>query len=354
MTPLVSAAEGGTIPRMRRRVAELSLLVASLALALAAADLAAAWLLSQPPKKYPVALFPEDRVRNSAGFRDYEYPRREGARRLPRPRRRRLLHLRRRHRLRRRLAEAAGALPRPVPGRPGPALPGPEPRGAGHRDRPARSRMLHGYVRALAPRPDRARLLPQRRRGRSGPRGPRGAAGADLPRQAGEGERRRRLAPRHWTLYRLVRLRLHNSADEPRATSTTTTRSTGRTTPAGRRRSSPSPTSGRSAGRAASPWWRWSSRSSRGTWATATPSRASTPALASAFAKAGIPCLDLRAAYRGLDHVTLEAVPFTDPHPSDVAQRIAAERLFKFLDGKGLLPKDGRTGTNRQVPPPWS
>jgi hypothetical protein len=71
------------------------------------------------------------------------------------------------------------------------------------------------------------------------------------------------------------------------------------------------------------------------------------------FRKAGIPFLDLRTAYRGLDHLSMEAVPFVDPHPSDVAQRIAAERLFVFLDKWKLTPKQEQAGGHRQVPPPW-
>jgi len=69
------------------------------------------------------------------------------------------------------------------------------------------------------------------------------------------------------------------------------------------------------------------------------------------FEQAGLPYLDLFEAYRGLDHTVLEAIPFKDPHPSDVGHRIAAEELYVFLRDKRLLPKgpprDGK------LPPPW-
>lgn len=65
------------------------------------------------------------------------------------------------------------------------------------------------------------------------------------------------------------------------------------------------------------------------------------------FEAVGIPVLDLLPVYRGLDHKVLEAVPFRDPHPSDVAHRLAAEELYTWL-GDEVLPVGkvhaGRTG----------
>lgn len=73
--------------------------------------------------------------------------------------------------------------------------------------------------------------------------------------------------------------------------------------------------------------------------------------------RAGLPYLDLLPFYRGLDHTVLEAVPFEDPHPSDVAHRIAAEELYLALEERGLLPGGVGTGPRkagkRRVPPPW-
>jgi hypothetical protein len=69
--------------------------------------------------------------------------------------------------------------------------------------------------------------------------------------------------------------------------------------------------------------------------------------------KAGLGYVDLLPAYHGLDHTVLEAVPFQDPHPSDVAHRIAAEELYVYLRDKGLLPKGEKMRVGRQLPPPW-
>lgn len=69
--------------------------------------------------------------------------------------------------------------------------------------------------------------------------------------------------------------------------------------------------------------------------------------------KAGLAYLDLRASYRGFEHATLEAVPFFDPHPNDIAQRIAAEELYLFLENAGVLPKGGKPGESFSLPPPW-
>jgi hypothetical protein len=71
---------------------------------------------------------------------------------------------------------------------------------------------------------------------------------------------------------------------------------------------------------------------------------------------AGLPYLDLLPAYRGLEHRTLEAVPFKDPHPNDVAHRIAAEELYVWLKERKLLPARGPTAPKRgrRVPAPWS
>ena len=53
---------------------------------------------------------------------------------------------------------------------------------------------------------------------------------------------------------------------------------------------------------------------------------------------ARLPLLDLLPFYRGLDHRELEAVPGRDSHPSDVADRIAAQELLVWLDERGMLP----------------
>ncbi len=74
------------------------------------------------------------------------------------------------------------------------------------------------------------------------------------------------------------------------------------------------------------------------------------------FERAGLAYLDLLPAYRGLEHRVLEAVPFEDPHPSDVAHRIAAEYLYLWLKENRFLPRGRRIARSlkeRRLPPPW-
>ena len=75
-------------------------------------------------------------------------------------------------------------------------------------------------------------------------------------------------------------------------------------------------------------------------------------AVRQAVASAGLPLLDLFPAYRGLEHHLLEAVPGVDPHPSDVAHRLAAEALLPWLDQGGLLGPRLAGGPPRAVPAP--
>lgn len=49
------------------------------------------------------------------------------------------------------------------------------------------------------------------------------------------------------------------------------------------------------------------------------------------MAQADVPCLDLLDAFRGKDPMRMSAIPFIDPHPSEIAHRIAAEELLEFL-----------------------
>lgn len=52
----------------------------------------------------------------------------------------------------------------------------------------------------------------------------------------------------------------------------------------------------------------------------------------------GLPYVDLFPYYRNLDHTRLEVVPGRNPHPSEVAHRIAAEVLWLNLLESGYLP----------------
>ncbi|MCZ6728009.1 MAG: SGNH/GDSL hydrolase family protein [Acidobacteria bacterium] len=51
-----------------------------------------------------------------------------------------------------------------------------------------------------------------------------------------------------------------------------------------------------------------------------------------------IPAVDLLPAYRGVDAVRLAVEPFTDPHPNELAHRIASQYLVDFLVREELVP----------------
>lgn len=49
------------------------------------------------------------------------------------------------------------------------------------------------------------------------------------------------------------------------------------------------------------------------------------------MAASGVPCLDLLEAFRGKDPARMTAIPGIDPHPSEIAHRIATDQLVPFL-----------------------
>ncbi len=51
-----------------------------------------------------------------------------------------------------------------------------------------------------------------------------------------------------------------------------------------------------------------------------------------------IPVLDLLPAYQGIDARRLALEPFTDPHPSELGHRIAADAILEYLLDHSLLP----------------
>ncbi len=53
---------------------------------------------------------------------------------------------------------------------------------------------------------------------------------------------------------------------------------------------------------------------------------------------AGLRVLDLLPAYEGVDARRLALIPFTDPHPNELAHRIAADELTNYLVDRGLVP----------------
>lgn len=52
----------------------------------------------------------------------------------------------------------------------------------------------------------------------------------------------------------------------------------------------------------------------------------------------GVPYLDLYPRFRGLDPYRLQADPVLDPHPNEIAHRIAAEELYYWLPKNNLVP----------------
>ncbi|MEA2625085.1 MAG: hypothetical protein QOD06_1130 [Candidatus Binatota bacterium] len=73
-----------------------------------------------------------------------------------------------------------------------------------------------------------------------------------------------------------------------------------------------------------------------------------------ALAHAHLRALDLLPFFRDLDRTRLEAVPFHDPHPSEIAHRIASDALWTYLRTERLVP--GRSVDTRAygpVPAPW-
>ncbi len=61
--------------------------------------------------------------------------------------------------------------------------------------------------------------------------------------------------------------------------------------------------------------------------------------------------IDLLGNIRDRDPLAMQAVPFLDPHPSDTAQRVAAETIWSWLTGRRRVPAD--PAPSRPVPSPY-
>lgn len=57
------------------------------------------------------------------------------------------------------------------------------------------------------------------------------------------------------------------------------------------------------------------------------------------------PVFDLLEAYRGMDGRRLAVDPPRDPHPNELAHRMAADAIREHLDESGLLPPEGNAPT---------
>jgi len=68
--------------------------------------------------------------------------------------------------------------------------------------------------------------------------------------------------------------------------------------------------------------------------------------LHSVLEKAGLPYVDLFPDLKDMDHSSLEYIPYKDPHPSELADRIAAEALWQELMRSGVTPEGKRSDTD--------
>ncbi|MCX6355983.1 MAG: SGNH/GDSL hydrolase family protein [Candidatus Aureabacteria bacterium] len=71
--------------------------------------------------------------------------------------------------------------------------------------------------------------------------------------------------------------------------------------------------------------------------------------------EAGLPYIDLFPLFKYMDHSRLEHLRYINPHPSEIAQRMAAEALWQDLIGSGLLPTKIKLGAKPPYPhnPPF-
>jgi lysophospholipase L1-like esterase len=62
--------------------------------------------------------------------------------------------------------------------------------------------------------------------------------------------------------------------------------------------------------------------------------------IAALAAELKIPFLDLFEAYRGIPSDRLQVIPGKDPHPNEIAHRIAAEQIYVWLTKNSLIPAE--------------
>jgi lysophospholipase L1-like esterase len=74
--------------------------------------------------------------------------------------------------------------------------------------------------------------------------------------------------------------------------------------------------------------------------------------LGRAVAAARLRSIDLWGSLRDRDPLAMQAIPFQDPHPSDTAQRVAAETILTWLTEQGLVPP-GPDSPARPIPSPY-
>lgn len=72
--------------------------------------------------------------------------------------------------------------------------------------------------------------------------------------------------------------------------------------------------------------------------------------------KEGVPYIDLYPLFKDMDANCLQYIPDKDPHPSEIAHRIAAEALWRQLMQEGLTPEGKRSYAHMpfpKYPPKW-
>jgi hypothetical protein len=63
----------------------------------------------------------------------------------------------------------------------------------------------------------------------------------------------------------------------------------------------------------------------------------------------GIPVIDLLEPFTGMSPARMQAIPAIDPHPSEIAHRIAAEAVFDALLQRGLVSKGYRPRLQKEL-----
>jgi hypothetical protein len=72
----------------------------------------------------------------------------------------------------------------------------------------------------------------------------------------------------------------------------------------------------------------------------------------------GVPVLDLSAMYQGIPLERLQVIPGVDRHPNEIAHRMAAEKIYLWLESQEMIPEQHkikdkfatRLGTDPQRP----
>jgi hypothetical protein len=77
--------------------------------------------------------------------------------------------------------------------------------------------------------------------------------------------------------------------------------------------------------------------------------------MAAPFREEGVPVVDLLKPFTGMSPSRMQAIPAIDPHPSEIAHRIAAEAVFETLIRRGLVSRGYRPRLKKEksLPAIW-